>query len=202
MVVNKSVRLIGPLICLLLASNQCSAEDIQSFRLTGNSRPSHYNLALKIDVDEQVFSGSVDISLEVVQTTAVIDLHYRDMEVSNIQLTDNNQLFPLMGQGYLTETEILSLRYVELPPGAYKLSMDFSSKIRTDLKGLYMSTYFDAEGTKRYIATTFMAPTYARMAFPCYDEPEYKANYTISITHMDKYFALSNMPAEEPVTNL
>lgn len=157
---------------------------------------------MKIDVEEQVFSGSVDITLEVLNTTPILDLHYKDMQIENVKLTDNNQVFELVNLSYSDETEILGLQYDELSPGTYKLSMDFNSKIRTDLKGLYLSTYFDGSGVKRFIATTFMAPTYARMAFPCYDEPEYKANYTIHITHADKYFALSNMPAEDVQTDL
>lgn len=190
-------------VCIGVSLIPCSdAQTSDRYKLSGLSRPLHYNLAMQIDVDEQVFSGSVDITVDVVSPTGVIDLHYKDMEVANVQLTDNNQVFELLGQGYLEETEIFSLRFPELSPGTYKLSMDFNSKIRTDLKGLYMSTYFDDSGEKRYIATTFMAPTYARMAFPCYDEPEYKANYTIHITHANKYFALSNMPAEDSQTDL
>lgn len=190
------------LICLVSILAPCDAQITNRYRLSGNSRPQHYNLQMKIDVDEQLFTGSVDITLEVLQRTTVLDLHYKDMELANVHLTDNNVVFALVEQNYSEETEILSLEFPELPIGSYKLSMDFSSKIRTDLKGLYMSTYFDDNGDKRFIATTFMAPTYARMAFPCFDEPEYKANYTIHITHADKYFALSNMPAEDLQTDL
>lgn len=178
------------------------AQTVNRYKLSGASRPLHYDLAIRIDVDEQVFSGSVDITVDVLSATAVLDLHYKDMKVTNIKLTDNHQLFEVRQEAYDEETEILSLLFTELVPGTYKLSMDFNAKIRTDLKGLYMSTYFNEGGEKRFIATTFMAPTYARMAFPCYDEPEYKAKYTIHISHADKYFALSNMPAEAKQTDL
>lgn len=172
------------------------------FRLSGNARPVSYDLDLKIDVDAQQFSGSVEITLQVISETSILDLHYKDMECKNVKLTDNNQVYEMLGEVYDESTEIWKLNFPVLVPGLYQLSIDFQSVIRTDLKGLYMSTYFDEGGIKHYIATTFMAPNYARMAFPCYDEPEYKANYTIHITHADKYFALSNMPAEETQTDL
>lgn len=48
---------------------------------------------------------------------------------------------------------------------------------------------------RRLVATNFQ-PTSARSAFPCWDEPQYKANFKISAVRQRDYLTLSNMPLD------
>lgn len=46
----------------------------------------------------------------------------------------------------------------------------------------------------RFLATTHFEPTYARSAFPCFDEPHLKARFRMSIFRDRFHIALFNTP--------
>ena len=61
------------------------------------------------------------------------------------------------------------------------------------MAGFYRSSYKDQDGKTKYIASTQMEPTDARRAFPCFDEPALKAEYTITLVAAKGMTCLSNM---------
>ncbi|XP_011706816.1 PREDICTED: endoplasmic reticulum aminopeptidase 1-like, partial [Wasmannia auropunctata] len=60
--------------------------------------------------------------------------------------------------------------------------------------GFYRSSYLDENKQIRWLAATQFQTTYARHAFPCFDEPSFKAQFIIRIARDDNYNTLSNMP--------
>ncbi|KAJ7417602.1 Aminopeptidase Ey [Pitangus sulphuratus] len=77
----------------------------------------------------------------------------------------------------------------------YRLSSSFTGELADDLAGFYRSEYTES-GTKHVVATTQMQAADARKAFPCFDEPAMKANFTVTLIHPSNYTALSNMPVK------
>lgn len=43
---------------------------------------------------------------------------------------------------------------------------------------------------------TQFSPIHARKAFPCFDEPVYKATFSLTLRHDPQYTSLANMPVE------
>ncbi|NXD87042.1 ERAP1 aminopeptidase, partial [Halcyon senegalensis] len=81
----------------------------------------------------------------------------------------------------------------------YTLRLRFSARLADSFRGFYRSTYRTRGGERRVLAATQFEPTAARMAFPCFDEPAFKATFTIRIRREPKHLALSNMPIVKSV---
>ncbi|KAK5856953.1 hypothetical protein PBY51_010228 [Eleginops maclovinus] len=180
--------------------------DWKNFRLPSYVNPVHYDLHLEPDLEDDTYTGTVDIHVEVSKPTRHLWLHIRETFVSAIP-----RLRMQGGKAGQREMavkgcfEYVSQQYVvveatqELPvtgPGeVYVLSLDFQGFLNGSVVGFYRVIYIEDGDTKK-IAATDHEPTDARKSFPCFDEPNKKATYNISITHDDKYGALSNMPPQ------
>ncbi|MGH9028071.1 MAG: M1 family metallopeptidase, partial [Acidimicrobiales bacterium] len=96
------------------------------------------------------------------------------------------------------EGERLTLLLPELvAPGPLRIEIAFSGTLNDQLHGFYRSTYTDPAGAAHTIATTQMEATDARRAFPCFDEPDRKAVFSITLDVPEGLAAFSNGPAVE-----
>lgn len=81
-----------------------------------------------------------------------------------------------------------------IPAGSKaKLKHTFSGKLTDNMAGFYRCAYHDSNGKTKYIASTQMEPTDARRAFPCFDEPALKAEFTVTLIANKDLTCLSNM---------
>lgn len=81
----------------------------------------------------------------------------------------------------------------ELEPQKAKLFISFDNKINEGLEGFYRSTYKDQDGNSKVLASTHFESESARLVFPCFDEPMFKAKFDVELLVDQKLVALSNM---------
>uniref|UniRef100_A0A8C6TT61 Aminopeptidase n=1 Tax=Neogobius melanostomus TaxID=47308 RepID=A0A8C6TT61_9GOBI len=173
-------------------------------RLPGTLRPRHYHLRLAVYMDNFTFSGDVSIEIECVNATRFIVLHTDRLEVCK----GSGRLANKPGGGVMRIHRHfafpLNLMYVvvlhrELKPmRLYRLNISFDAAIEDELLGFFRSSY-TLQRERRYLAVTQFSPIHARKAFPCFDEPIYKATFSLTLRHDPQYLSLSNMPVESSV---
>nr|XP_023694685.1 endoplasmic reticulum aminopeptidase 1-like isoform X1 [Paramormyrops kingsleyae] len=165
-------------------------------RLPETIRPLHYDLRIHPNLTSLDFTGTVEIQLEVLQSTDSIILHSKNLQISKAVLLESDKRHPLK------VLELPAFEQVALVTDAlsitsgrrYRVRMDFAANLSDSFHGFYKSSYRTRDGEVRSIAATQFEPTHARAAFPCFDEPAFKANFSIRIVREAKHISLSNMP--------
>ena len=78
--------------------------------------------------------------------------------------------------------------------GQTTIDIKFAGTLNDKLRGFYRSRFVDDDGDEHVIATTQMQSTDCRRAFPCWDEPEFKAVFAITLVIDPALTAVSNSP--------
>ncbi|XP_043064909.1 aminopeptidase N-like [Drosophila ficusphila] len=179
------------------------------YRLPTALRPQKYFISILThleDREEFRFSGTVKILIEALQNTNNITLHSSSLDIDESQTTLRQISGEEKKDNCVASTEvnpnhnfyILKTCQELLAGNVYELSLSFSAELQDQLEGYYRSSYVDpADNETRWISITQFQPTSARMAFPCFDEPAYKAPFVITLGHHRKFTALSNMPLKQ-----
>ncbi|KAL0979300.1 hypothetical protein UPYG_G00183370 [Umbra pygmaea] len=171
-------------------------------RLPGYIVPLHYHLLLHPNLTTLSYTGTVRIELQVKNNTNWVVLHSKKLQITSATVLDQNldhlsdQVLPVLHNPLHEQTAIFSPKVLSSGK-RYFLFLEFGAELVEGFYGFYKSTYRTSTGETRILASTHFEPTSARMAFPCFDEPIFKANYTISIRRSPAHIALSNMPIEK-----
>ncbi len=167
------------------------------YRLDGPIRPVRYELTLEPDLEAATFAGEVLISVLVTAPTDTIACNALDLDILAADLTEGplSDGSPLAVTGVALDAETERVTFTlerTLLPGEAHLRVRFNGQLNDKLRGFYRSTFTDTDGVEQVIATTQFEATDARRAFPCWDEPDHKASFAISLIVDEDLFAVSN----------
>ncbi|XP_068153828.1 glutamyl aminopeptidase isoform X2 [Drosophila tropicalis] len=169
------------------------------WRLPTELTPIKYRLYFEPNLDTGACEGTVSIQFQAMNATNLIVLHAKDLEVHSISILNMMARMRIaIDEWYLDETRellMIKLREVLSLNKAYTLSASFDCKLES-LTGAYLTEYTTADGEKERLVTTKFEPTFSRTAYPCFDEPSMKAQFTITVARPSgtKFNVVSNMP--------
>ncbi|HYL65412.1 MAG TPA: M1 family metallopeptidase [Candidatus Methylomirabilis sp.] len=163
----------------------CSAVPAQ--RLPDNVVPDSYDLKFVPDLGSATFSGEETIHAHMQKSASSIVLNSAEIEIkeASIASPDYKQAASFTTDD-TTETATITVPG-KVPAGPVDIYIRYTGILNDKLRGFYLSQ----TARRRYAVTQFEA-TDARRAFPCFDEPAYKAVFRISLVVDRGDTAISN----------
>ncbi|XP_054033774.1 endoplasmic reticulum aminopeptidase 1 [Dryobates pubescens] len=175
-------------------------------RLPTDVVPLHYRLLIHPNLTTLTFAGTADIQVLTTRQTGAVILHGKRLNISEATLAEDAVGEAAAGPALRVLQEpsrelvaLLAPRPL-LPGRRYTIRIRYRARLSQSFHGFYNSSYRTRQGELRVLAVTQFEPTAARMAFPCFDEPAFKATFSIRIRRDPEHLALSNMPIVKSVT--
>jgi puromycin-sensitive aminopeptidase len=166
---------------------------VDPYRLPRTVVPSRYDIRLEPDLTTLTFRGEESIAIQVAEPVSEIVLNAVELIVDEAVVVD--------AQGHEQRAAVTLDEAAErcrlavaapLATGTGRLRLAFRGTLNDKLRGFYRSVYKDPSGVPRTMAATQFEATDARRAFPCWDEPAFKAVFSVTLAIDPTLTAVSN----------
>jgi puromycin-sensitive aminopeptidase len=177
---------------------------VNPYRLSRNVLPESYKLFIKPNLKKGTYEGTVTIKVNVLEATNAIALNAitfddpkeckeANLVVGKTTIVNNQGTAFTCAVEAEPEAERIHLKVNgAIGAGVWTVKLAFKGKLNDHMKGFYRSTYKDADGVEHVVATTQFESTDARRAFPCFDEPDMKATFQVTMEVAENLTAISN----------
>ncbi|KAJ2632705.1 hypothetical protein GGF44_003773, partial [Coemansia sp. RSA 1694] len=165
--------------------------------------PTHYDIHLRPDLATGIVSGSVSVDARINEATDKIVLHAKSITITRVVVYHGgSQLGCVGGDSVVYDNSELEMATIQMPCAlqptkagdCVQIIITFSGVLSESMYGLYRCKYRDRKGSPSVMLVTQFQAKCARLAFPCWDEPAIKAEFTLALTVPASHTALSNMP--------
>jgi puromycin-sensitive aminopeptidase len=166
---------------------------VNPYRLPRTAVPSRYDLRLEPDLTTLTFRGQETVALEITETVSELMLNATELAIDSASL-ENDRGETIRASATMDEaTERCRLALASpASRGRWRLRLVFRGTLNDKLRGFYRSVYKDPSGVTRTLAATQFEATDARRAFPCWDEPSFKAVFSVTLAIDPALTAVSN----------
>ena len=174
--------------------NQASTPGtLDPYRLPRHVVPIRYDLRLETDLTAGRFVGQETITLTIHHPTSEIVLNAIELDITSAQIKGATGAARQATMMLDASLERCHLKFSSpLSPGDWRLTIEFGGTLNDKLRGFYRSTYKDERGAIHSLAATQFEATDARRAFPCWDEPDFKAVFATTLVIDPTLTAVSN----------
>src|SRR5262245_36656913 len=169
-------------LLLLLPSTAAFAQ-----RLPGDIVPSHYDLAVTPNLQAATFTGTERIVVAVRKPSTTIVLNSAEIEYDKVSVTSAGRAMDARVTLDAAKEQATLTVDRPLAAGAAEINVQYRGILNDQLRGLYLS-----KGNNRRYAVTQLEATDARRMFPSFDEPAFKATFSLSATIDNGDHAISN----------
>jgi aminopeptidase N len=184
------------------APASASAASSPTTQLPRGVKPTHYDVSLVPDAAHSRFAATVVIDIQVQSATDTITLNAADLAFSRAILAGVGAGAAPMSASASVDAaaQTASFKFARpVAPGSYRLTLDYTGLIGQQAVGLFSLDYDSAKGKQRALYTQFENSD-ARRMIPSWDEPFYKASFSLQATVPAGQMAVSNMPAASSTT--
>ncbi len=163
--------------------------------LGDNIVPLNYRLLFEPNFNTFRYRGSETIKVDIRRGSDEIKINSAELEIKNAEIKAGASTYK--GKIKTDEKEeqatILFDREIK---GSAELRIEFEGTNNDKMYGFYRSRYTD-KGKESYILTSQFEAVDARKAFPCFDEPAFKATFDVSFLIDRSLTGISNMPVHQ-----
>ena len=170
--------------------------DLDPYRLPRHVVPRRYEVHLDPNLRTSGFTGRVIIECVVEAPTRLVVLNAKDLEIGAVFVDGAPAIHTIDA----TDDRLIISTTATVPAGPTMIDITFSGVLNDKLRGFYRSTYRDDDGVEQVIAASQMQSTDCRRAFPCFDEPDFKAVFAVTLACDPDHLAISNGPEVERTT--
>lgn len=151
--------------------------------------PEHYNLFIDVNRKNKKISGTSTVTGDAQEKTVLISQKF--MKVSSVKADGQDVPFTVSDEDEAIKIELGKT-------GKTTIAIAYTAPLTDTMMGIYPS-YYELNGEKKQIIGTQFETTFARQAFPCVDEPEAKATFSLALKWDEQpgEIALANMPEEK-----
>src|SRR4051794_10904409 len=143
-------------------------------RLPTNVTPSHYDLTFGPDLKAATFSGDETIDVTLAKPSNTITMNSIEIKIDSVKISSGGATQDAKISYDEPKEQVTFTTEKPIPAGAAKIAIKFVGKLNDELRGFYLS-----KSKTRNYATTQFESVDARRAFPCFDEPAFKATFDI-----------------------